>query len=58
MGKAPVLNTQNLQHPHANEDYVHLLGGIRRVGEAVELLRLGEGSRIGHAVALGVDVEE
>jgi len=41
---------------HAGEDFVHLLGGIRRVAEAVELLRLGEGSRIGHAVALGVDV--
>lgn len=42
---------------HAGEDYVHLLGGIRRVDEAMELLKLGEGSRIGHAVALGVSVE-
>lgn len=43
---------------HAGEDYVHLIGGIRRVDEAVTLLNLGEGSRIGHAVALGVDVRE
>ena len=43
---------------HAGEDFVHLLGGIRRVGETIELLELGEGSRIGHAVALGVDVRD
>ncbi|TAN67306.1 MAG: hypothetical protein EPN17_11385 [Methylobacter sp.] len=43
---------------HAGEDFVHLLGGIRRVDEAVEFLKLGEGSRIGHAVALGIDVRE
>jgi hypothetical protein len=42
---------------HAGEDFVHLLGGIRRVDEAIELLELGEGSRIGHAVALGIDVD-
>jgi hypothetical protein len=43
---------------HAGEDFVHLLGGIRRVDESVELLGLGEGSRIGHAVSLGIDVRE
>jgi hypothetical protein len=43
---------------HVGEDFVHLLGGIRRVDEALELLELGEGSRIGHAVALGIDVRE
>lgn len=41
---------------HAGEDFVHLLGGIRRAAEAVEVLALGEGARLGHAVALGVDV--
>jgi hypothetical protein len=41
---------------HAGEDFVHLLGGIRRLAEAVELLALGEGARLGHAVALGIDV--
>lgn len=40
---------------HAGEDYVHLLGGIRRVGEAIEFIPLSEGDRIGHAVALGVE---
>lgn len=42
---------------HAGEDYVHLLGGIRRVSEALEFLPLHEGDRVGHAIALGVDVE-
>ena len=42
---------------HAGEDFVHLLGGIRRVAEAVEVLELGEGARLGHAVALGIDVQ-
>lgn len=40
---------------HAGEDFVHLLGGIRRVHEAIEVFELGDSSRIGHAVALGVD---
>lgn len=43
---------------HAGEDFVHLMGGIRRVHEAIELLGLGENARLGHAVALGVDVRE
>lgn len=40
---------------HAGEDFVHLLGGLRRIDEAVNYLCLGEGDRIGHGVALGVD---
>lgn len=40
---------------HAGEDFVHLLGGVRRVAEALEYLGLAEGDRIGHGVALGVD---
>jgi hypothetical protein len=43
---------------HVGEDYVHLLSGLRRVDEAVEHLRLGEGDRIGHGVALGTDPRE
>ena len=41
---------------HCGEDFIHLLGGIRRVDEAIEFLRIGEGDRIGHAVSLGIDV--
>lgn len=40
---------------HAGEDFVHLLGGLRRVDEAVRYLGLCEGDRIGHGVALGID---
>ena len=40
---------------HAGEDFVHLLGGLRRVDEAVHWFSLRDGDRIGHAVALGVD---
>ena len=40
---------------HAGEDFVHLLGGLRGLSEAIEFLGLREGDRIGHGVALGVD---
>ncbi|MCB1035644.1 MAG: hypothetical protein KDD47_17615, partial [Acidobacteria bacterium] len=39
---------------HAGEDFVHLLGGLRRIDEALEHFRLKEGDRIGHGMALGV----
>lgn len=40
---------------HAGEDYGHLLCGLRAIDEAVEFCQLGEGDRIGHGLALGVD---
>jgi hypothetical protein len=40
---------------HAGEDFVHLLTGLRRLDEAVTHLKLQEGDRLGHALALGVD---
>jgi len=40
---------------HAGEDFVHLLTGLRRLDEAIRHLGLGEGDRIGHAIALGLD---
>ena len=40
---------------HAGEDYVHLLSGIRAVDEAIRFLKLGNGNRIGHGTALGID---
>jgi hypothetical protein len=43
---------------HVGEDYVHLLGGLRRVDESLEYLGLREGDRIGHGVALGVNAQE
>lgn len=39
---------------HAGEEFIHLLGGLRRVDEALSYLELGQGDRIGHAMSLGV----
>lgn len=50
-------NSLQLQHCtyHAGEDFYHLIGGIRVVCEAVDMLHLKNGDRIGHATSLGVD---
>jgi hypothetical protein len=40
---------------HAGEDFVHLLTGLRRLDDTVTYIRLEEGDRLGHAIALGVD---
>lgn len=40
---------------HAGEDFVHLIGGLRSLSDSIQYLQLGEGDRIGHAVALGID---
>lgn len=49
-----------LQRPfitvHSGEDYSHLLSGLRAMDEAVEFCQLKEGDRLGHGLALGVNV--
>ena len=40
---------------HAGEDFVHLLTGMRHIDEALDQLGLGEGDRIGHGIALGIE---
>lgn len=40
---------------HAGEDFYHIISGVRVVCEAVDMLNLMKGDRIGHATALGVD---
>lgn len=40
---------------HAGEDFVHLMTGLRRIDHTVTYLRLEEGDRLGHALALGID---
>ena len=42
---------------HVGEDFVHLLGGLRRVDEAIQALGLHEGDRLGHASALGIQAD-
>lgn len=40
---------------HAGEDFPHLLTGLRNMLDAIDLLNLRNGSRIGHGTALGID---
>lgn len=40
---------------HAGEDFLHLQGGLRRIDETITFLRLREGDRLGHCIALGLD---
>ncbi|MEO9591748.1 hypothetical protein [Rhodopirellula bahusiensis] len=42
---------------HVGEDFSHLLTGLRRIDEAIEILGIGENDRIGHALALGTDAK-
>lgn len=42
---------------HAGEDFFHLIGGLRRIYEAVDFLNLSYGDRIGHATAAGLSPE-
>jgi len=39
---------------HAGEDFRHLLSGIANIWEALELLELRGGDRIGHGTAMGI----
>lgn len=41
---------------HAGEDYSHLISGLRAIDETVRFCDYRAGDRIGHGLALGVDV--
>lgn len=43
---------------HVGEDFLDLTDGLRAIDEAISFLNLRCGDRLGHALALGVDVEE
>lgn len=43
---------------HAGEDFYDVVDGLRAIDECVLFLNLNQGDRIGHALALGVDVKE
>lgn len=43
---------------HAGEDFRHLITGLRRIDEVVRFCKLHAGDRIGHGIALGVDISE
>ncbi|MCL9660472.1 hypothetical protein L2089_07225 [Paenibacillus hunanensis] len=43
---------------HAGEDFRHLSSGLRRMDEVVTYCKLHSGDRIGHGIALGVDIDK
>lgn len=43
---------------HAGEDFLDVVDGLRAIDEAIRFLNLDCGDRIGHALALGVNVAE
>lgn len=55
-------NEKRLRQPfitlHAGEDYGHILSGLRAIDEAVTYCDFKPGDRIGHGLALGVDVDK
>lgn len=42
---------------HAGEDFRHILTGLRRIDEVIRHFKFHAGDRIGHAIALGIDVK-
>lgn len=43
---------------HVGEDFLDIADGLRAIDEAISYLNLRCGDRLGHALALGVDVDE
>lgn len=43
---------------HAGEDFLDIVDGLRAIDEAVVFLNMDCGDRIGHALALGIDVKK
>lgn len=42
---------------HVGEEFRHLMSAFRHIDEVIEFYKLRSGDRIGHAVALGIDVD-
>lgn len=43
---------------HAGEDFLDPIDGLRAISEAVDFCEMKSGDRIGHALALGIDIED
>ena len=41
---------------HAGEDFSHIVSGLRAIDESIEFCQFTEGDRIGHGLALGINV--
>lgn len=60
--KEPYVSINDI-HPikityHAGEDFLDIIDGLRAIDEAIKFLNMRHGERIGHGLALGVDVEK
>lgn len=42
---------------HVGEDYRHVISGLRHIDEVIDKFNYKPGDRLGHAIALGVDLE-
>lgn len=43
---------------HVGEDFYDVSDGLRAIEEAIRFLELGIGDRLGHAIAMGIDVQK
>ncbi len=43
---------------HVGEDFLDILDGLRAIDEAIKFLNLSDGDRLGHALALGLNIEK
>lgn len=43
---------------HVGEEFRHILSGLRRIDEVIDFFKYHAGDRIGHGIALGVNIEE
>ncbi len=43
---------------HTGEDFLNVTDGLRAIDEAIHFLALRHGDRLGHALALGIDVQQ
>ncbi len=43
---------------HVGEDFLDILDGLRAIAEAILFLKMDCGDRLGHALALGIEVDE
>lgn len=43
---------------HVGEDFRHIVSGLRHIDEVIEELHYKPGDRLGHALALGIDIEK
>lgn len=58
-GKTRYYNVQNVGFTyHVGEDFRHLISGLRHIDEVVEEFYYKPGDRLGHAIALGINVRK